>query len=41
MDYEVELGMILLKDVTVEDLENNRFEPQPGYFLANDFQTTA
>jgi 2-keto-4-pentenoate hydratase/2-oxohepta-3-ene-1,7-dioic acid hydratase in catechol pathway len=36
LDYEVELGLLLLEDVRAEDLERAGFAPPVGYFLAND-----
>ncbi|MEO1656048.1 MAG: fumarylacetoacetate hydrolase family protein, partial [Bacteroidota bacterium] len=36
MDYEVELGFVLLASISAEDLENDNFAPQLGYFIAND-----
>ncbi|MFP2924642.1 fumarylacetoacetate hydrolase family protein [Pyxidicoccus sp. 3LG] len=36
LDYEVELGLLLLEDVRREDLEKPGFAPPVGYFLAND-----
>ncbi|XXF77239.1 fumarylacetoacetate hydrolase family protein [Myxococcaceae bacterium GXIMD 01537] len=36
LDYEVELGLLLLEDVSAEDLERPDFAPPVGYFLAND-----
>ena len=36
LDYEVELGLVLLEDVRAEALERPDFAPPVGYFLAND-----
>ncbi|HYO70683.1 MAG TPA: fumarylacetoacetate hydrolase family protein [Archangium sp.] len=36
MDYEVELGLVLLEDVRADALERPDFVPPVGYFLAND-----
>lgn len=36
MDYEVELGLVLLEDVSAQALERADFAPPVGYFLAND-----
>ncbi len=36
LDYEVELGMILLDTVLPEELEENDFIPPLGFFIAND-----
>jgi 2-keto-4-pentenoate hydratase/2-oxohepta-3-ene-1,7-dioic acid hydratase in catechol pathway len=36
LDYEVELGLVLLEDVRAEVLERPDFAPPVGYFLAND-----
>ena len=36
LDYEVELGFVLLDDVTIEQLADPGFAPQLGYFIAND-----
>ena len=37
LDYEVELGFVLLEDVTAEQLAEPRYAPKLGYFIANDF----
>jgi len=39
MDYEAELGIVLLEDVTKEQLSDKTFSPPVGYFLANDLQS--
>lgn len=36
LDYEVEIGMILLEPVDKADLEDPNWMPNVGYFLAND-----
>ena len=36
LDYEVELGLVLLEDVRADALERPDFAPPVGYFLAND-----
>ncbi len=36
LDYEVELGLLLLEDVSAAELERPGFAPSVGYFLAND-----
>ena len=36
LDYEVELGFVLLEDVTAEQLAEPDFAPMLGYFIAND-----
>jgi len=36
LDYEVELGLLLLEDVRADALERPDFAPPVGYFLAND-----
>lgn len=36
LDYEVEMGFVLLENITAQDLENDQFIPQLGYFIAND-----
>jgi 2-keto-4-pentenoate hydratase/2-oxohepta-3-ene-1,7-dioic acid hydratase in catechol pathway len=36
LDYEVELGFVLLESISKEDLNNDNFVPQLGYFIAND-----
>jgi 2-keto-4-pentenoate hydratase/2-oxohepta-3-ene-1,7-dioic acid hydratase in catechol pathway len=41
MDYEVELGMILLEDVRPADLEREGFAPRIGFFVANDLTARA
>lgn len=39
MDYEVELGIVLLEDVTKNQIRDISFSPKLGYFLANDLQS--
>jgi 2-keto-4-pentenoate hydratase/2-oxohepta-3-ene-1,7-dioic acid hydratase in catechol pathway len=36
VDYEVELGIIILEDISKEDLKNENFVPKLGFFIAND-----
>ncbi|QSQ26091.1 fumarylacetoacetate hydrolase family protein [Pyxidicoccus parkwayensis] len=36
LDYEVELGLLMLEDTRAADLERPGFAPPVGYFLAND-----
>ena len=36
LDYEVELGLVLLEDVSAEDIANPDFNPKIGFILAND-----
>ncbi len=36
LDYEVELGVVLLDDVSLLDLDDVRCEPRLGWFVAND-----
>ena len=36
LDYEVELGFVLLEDITREQLLADHFVPLLGYFIAND-----
>lgn len=36
LDYEVELGFVLLESIDAKDLEKDDFVPQLGYFIAND-----
>ena len=36
LDYEVELGLVLLEDVSHEQLKDPNFSPRLGYFIAND-----
>lgn len=36
LDYEVELGFVLLESIDANDLEKDDFVPQLGYFIAND-----
>ncbi|MEM6964159.1 MAG: fumarylacetoacetate hydrolase family protein [Bacteroidota bacterium] len=39
LDYEVEMGMVLLESITPQDLKNNDFIPQLGFFIANDLSS--
>lgn len=41
MDYEVELGIVILHDITKKQLSDKSFYPRIGYFLANDMQSIA
>ncbi|MEL6675442.1 MAG: fumarylacetoacetate hydrolase family protein [Bacteroidota bacterium] len=36
LDYEVELGFVLLADISREELQDENFVPPIGFFLAND-----
>jgi len=40
LDYEVELGIVVLEDITIDNLRDPDFAPKLGYFLANDLQST-
>lgn len=40
LDYEVELGIVVLEDITLRQLSDPAFAPKLGYFLANDLQST-
>lgn len=37
LDYEVELGFVLLEDITSANLKNADYAPKIGFFIANDF----
>ncbi|MEH6347076.1 MAG: fumarylacetoacetate hydrolase family protein [Bermanella sp.] len=37
LDYEVEVGYVLLEDVDVSKLNDSGYVPQIGYFLVNEF----
>ena len=37
LDYEVELGFVLLEDIPAKDLNNAQYAPPVGFFIANDF----
>ncbi len=37
LDYEVELGFVLLEDIAVANLNNADYAPKIGFFIANDF----
>ncbi|MBL8018139.1 MAG: fumarylacetoacetate hydrolase family protein, partial [Leptospirales bacterium] len=39
LDYEVELGFLLLRDIHSEDLQRSDFVPEVGYFIANDLSS--
>lgn len=39
IDYEVELGIVVLNDISREQLSTPSFSPRLGYFLANDLQS--
>ena len=39
IDYEVELGIVVLNDISREQLTDPSFSPRLGYFLANDLQS--
>lgn len=39
LDYEVELGIVLLKEITKDQISDPNFSPKLGYFLANDLQS--
>lgn len=36
LDYEVELGFVLLEDIPVENLRNAAYIPKIGFFIGND-----
>lgn len=36
VDYEVELGIIILEDINLEQLKNEKFIPKIGFFITND-----
>jgi len=36
VDYEVELGFVLLENINAVNLENDQFAPKIGFFIAND-----
>ena len=36
LDYEVELGLVLLEDITATQLDDPAYSPKLGYFIAND-----
>ena len=38
-DYEVELGIVVLDDISSDQLADPTFSPRLGYFLANDLQS--
>jgi 2-keto-4-pentenoate hydratase/2-oxohepta-3-ene-1,7-dioic acid hydratase in catechol pathway len=40
LDYEVELGIVALEDITINQIRDPDFAPKLGYFLANDLQST-
>ena len=37
LDYEVELGFVLLEDIPATNLTNAAYAPKIGFFIANDF----
>ena len=37
LDYEVELGFVLLEDISAENLNNADYIPKIGFFIGNDF----
>jgi 2-keto-4-pentenoate hydratase/2-oxohepta-3-ene-1,7-dioic acid hydratase in catechol pathway len=39
LDYEVELGFLLLRDIQPEDLQRPDFVPELGFFIANDLSS--
>lgn len=39
VDYEVELGIVVLDDISRNQLADPTFSPRLGYFLANDLQS--
>ena len=39
VDYEVELGIVVLDDISRQQLADPTFSPRLGYFLANDLQS--
>ncbi|MEM6320857.1 MAG: fumarylacetoacetate hydrolase family protein [Bacteroidota bacterium] len=36
LDYEVELGFVLLEDIPFEDLDKEEYAPKIGFFMGND-----
>ncbi len=36
LDYEVELGFVLLEDIPWENLKNEQYAPKIGFFIGND-----
>ena len=36
LDYEVEIGLVLVEEISLADLGDETFSPPIGYFLAND-----
>lgn len=36
LDYEVEIGLVVVEDISSEDLGDETFSPPIGYFVAND-----
>ncbi len=36
VDYEVELGIIILEDITPDNLKDEKYIPKLGFFIAND-----
>lgn len=39
LDYEVELGVVLLEDVDPRDLQRDDYAPKLGFFIANDLSS--
>ena len=39
LDYEVELGFILLESISSNDLSNENFKPSLGFFICNDLSS--
>ena len=37
LDYETELGFVLLEDISFSQLEKGNFAPKIGFYMANDF----
>jgi len=37
LDYEVELGFVLLEDISAENLNDANYIPKIGFFIGNDF----
>ncbi|MEL6193962.1 MAG: fumarylacetoacetate hydrolase family protein [Bacteroidota bacterium] len=41
LDYEVELGFVLLEDINMDELSGDDYIPQLGFFIANDLSARA
>ncbi|MEM8896872.1 MAG: fumarylacetoacetate hydrolase family protein [Bacteroidota bacterium] len=41
LDYEVELGIVLLEDIKMDELSGDDYIPQLGFFIANDLSARA